>query len=1007
SDKTVTYNGSNHTIVIPTLPSGMSVSSSSVTGKEYDSNHNLSVDVSANQTGSDVITRTNAGVYAITVNFSGGRNYNDTSSSANLTINIADPGNISFLATNAYNGKGWTYDGTTHTITPNAPEGVEITYSYTGTYSGTDNKIKHAGEYTLVANIHGGSNYYDASTSVSFVVTKANLSATLNELVVTYTGSPHTYTLTNKVQGVGEDGQFNPSSCTIVYSYSGKVFVEDDTTEPTGATVSSTGNTATNAGWYSMKLEISTTSDYNTLTISSTNNFRINKANSSFAVSEIWALSGTTFKNPFNFDSITSQIITYTSSDTEKVKIQTSDGVVSFLVTSIINDRTSSTEASEVTITATSKNVATKTFVIHLIPFSYYSSEKDVDYTSSKPNHNGGVLFQATLMPNKIVDGVIMGERETLAVEGIDSWALSSNYEYGPVELEEGIKTIGQYAFEESKITAVLLPSTLTSFGESAFRNSTVTSINIPDGITAITNRCFQGCTSLPTITFPSALKTLGQYAFSGCSLFSAITLPTSVTLIDDGCFYSCTSLQSINIPNGISALSSYCFYNCTSLNNLSIPMSVQTINKYCFYQCTSFSDTVVLPIYLTSIGESAFQKCTGIKNIKFLNEDNSNIHEEDNYYRLSLGSSAFSDCVNLENFDDFICCNPTEKINSNGESTISYDYYVKTKNYGYRSFYNCSSLIGVGVFANGLNLLEYQEDKKEQVMLALSLYGISSNVDALGFRITLLASTGGSNVADAIVMATILSQSFTLHDSKLVIEDKAFYNCQSLLMFDLYSVGADVGAMAFYNCNELYLVKRLNGKVNFQNGAFTNCGNFKNPTRYCCFDETQKITAGSNVFSGSYVFLITLENKVEQVISIFQDCACINDMICRITSSFVVDDEVTYAVRVNDKWAHIFYLKAMVEHSYQSINVTSIGPTIDYAWRAESDYVQEDDWLVKKFWFVEGATVTITYKRTTGMVCYCSFNSDNYFGSVAGSSSNTKSYSFTSNGNYYAKMWT
>ena len=717
SNKTVTYNGNSHTLALPTLPSGMSVASSSVSGKELDSNHNPTKPVSATQNGKNVVTRTNAGNYTITVNFNGGRNYNDTSSSASLIIQTAKL-TISFAKTNAYNGKGWEYDGTPHEVKATVSNGadVSISYSYSGTLSGSDNKFRDVGTYNLTATLNGGPNYFAASASVTFTITKANLSTTLNNETFVYNGSPYTYTLKNGIVGKGNDGIFKVERCSIVYSYTGREFTASDTTEPTGSEVNVNGNTATNAGWYSTKLVITAPlssnniQNYNTLTISGKDNFKITKAPSSFNVSEVWALSGTTFKNPFNFTANTSQTITYTSSDDTKVKVQTNGGETEFLVTSIVNDRTSSTDASQVTITATCNNVAPKYFVVNLIPFNYYKSDKDVDYTSSKPNHNGGVLFPATLMPNKIVDGVITGERETLTVEGIDSWALSSSYEYGPVEIEEGIKELDYSAFYDGKITSVLLPSTLTSLGKQAFLNSTITSIStrrvttssFPDAITTIPDRCFQNCASLSTITFTSTLETLGQYAFSGCTSITQITfpstlrtlktlgqyafsdctkitqikLPTTVTLIDDGCFSSCSSLQTININElSITTLHRLCFNNCTSLNGVQIPTTVTIIENYCFNNCSSWSGALNLPSNLTSIGYSAFKGCKSLTGALTLPSK-----------ITYIGDSAFKNC--------------------SGFTSLTFNCNISTIEYS--TFQNCSSIANTVIIPSNVTSIGY-----------------------------------------------------------------------------------------------------------------------------------------------------------------------------------------------------------------------------------------------------------------------------------------------------------
>lgn len=627
SNKTVTYNGNAHTLALPTLPSGMSVASSSVSGKEYDDNHNPTKPVSATQNGG-MVTRTNAGNYTITVNFNGGRNYNDTSSSATLIIQAANL-TISFAKTNAYNGQGWVYDGTTHEVKATVSNGanVPISYSYTGTLSRSDNNFRDAGTYNLTATLNAGPNYFAASASVTFTITKADLSTTLNNETFVYTGSPHTYTLTNGIVGKGNDGTFAVSRCSIVYSYTGREFAASDTndiTEPTGGKVDVNGNTATNAGRYSMKLVITAplTQDtkiqnYNPLTITGKDNFKITKALSSFAVDKVWVLSSTTFKNPFNFTTNTLQTITYTSSDEAKVQVQKNGGETEFLVTSTLVDRTSSPAASQVTITATCNNVASKSFVVNLIPFTYNSSTKRVTYTSSTPNKDGGVCFERKLLRNKINNGVIQGEQEELLVDAIGSYALSSSLEYGTgaVVIKEGITTIYSSAFKNCKIKSVNNPSTLTAFGEYSFYGCTsLTTVNIPEGITTIPNRCFQNCSLLSPISLPSKLTTLGEYAFSGCTSITQIKLPTTVTLIDDGCFYNCTSLTTININElSITTLHWSCFNNCTSLNGVQIPTTVTIIENSCFNNCSSWSGALNLPSNLTSIGYDAFYNCKSL----------------------------------------------------------------------------------------------------------------------------------------------------------------------------------------------------------------------------------------------------------------------------------------------------------------------------------------------------------------------------------------------------------
>lgn len=515
SNKTVTYNGNAHTLDVPDLTNkGMSVASSSVSGKEYDDNHDPTKPVSATQNGENLVTRTNAGNYTITVNFNGGRNYNDTSSSATLIIQAANL-TISFAKTNDYNGQGWTYDGTTHEVKATVSNGanVSISYSYSGTLSGSDNNFRDAGTYNLTATLNAGPNYFAASASVTFTITKADLSTTLNNETFVYTGSPWTYTLTNGIFGQGDDGTFSADQCSIVYSYTGREFTPSDTEKPTGSEVSVNGNTATNAGWYSMKLVITAplTQDtkiqnYNPLTSTGEDNFKINKAPSSFNVGEVWALSGTTFKNPVKSENVILQSGKFISSDSQKVEVRTSDGETSFYVTTKVVDRTSSTAASQVTITAQFNNYVSSSFVINLVPFSYSESSKTISsYTSSYGNIDGGVLFQHSVSASKIVDSVIQPKESGLNTFTVDSVGgssvLSTEYEYNRVEFSEGIVSVsGYWSFENAKINEIITPSTLTSFGNYAFKGSTAKTLTLKSSSITFNNYALSNMNSLKVI---------------------------------------------------------------------------------------------------------------------------------------------------------------------------------------------------------------------------------------------------------------------------------------------------------------------------------------------------------------------------------------------------------------------------------------------------------------------------------------------------------------------------
>lgn len=995
SNKTVTYNGNEHTLVLPTLPIGMSIASSSVSGKELDSNHNPTKPVSATQNNEPLVGRVNSGNYTITVNFNGGRNYNDTSSSATLIIKPSSL-SISFADTIA---KGWTYDGKPHTISATAPGNVTISYSYTGTLSGSDNEFRDAGTYNLTATLKDNPNYYNSSASVTFTITKADLSTTLNNETFVYTGSPHTYTLTNGIVGQGDDETFSADQCSIVYSYTGREFAASDTndiTEPTGSKVNVNGNTATNAGRYSMKLVITAPlssnniQNYNTLTITGTNNFKITKAPSSFAVYEVWALSDTTFKNPFTIDDCVTNLptITFVSSDSKKVKVQKNGDETEFFVTKDVVDRTScddEKDESKVTITATCNNVAPKYFVVNLIPFTYNSSTKSVTYTSSMPNKDGSVCFERKLLRNKINNGVIQGEREELLVDAIGSYALDSDIQYGAVVIEKDIQTISSSAFRNCKIKSVNNPSTLIAFGEYSFSGcASLTTVNIPYQITEIPNYCFSGCSVLPTISFPNdtKLNTLGQYAFLSCAKLTEITIPTGVTKIDDGCFYNCTLLTTINIPDGISTLHAYCFYNCTSLPNLNIPQTVRTIETGCFEKCTSLGQVLTLPINLRSIGDSAFEGCVGLKKVMFRDEQGTReyryLEEDVTYKNLSIGYRAFRECVNLLFFDDVVVFAPY----SNGAGSI-------TKIISDEAFYNCRNLIHAGASA----VYTEQKDYFGEDVLSLDAKTIIYRYWA---ALTHLETVNLNIGAFAMLIITCENKDYKVEfeESRVSsIGNSAFYNCNYLLI----GFGSGVlGNYAFYNCNYLRLIY-MNESTQTQrigNYCFANCGQYDYPTRLV--NLKKDITAGTRVFNNSYVSLWfnTFSNANQ-----FADCGAKDgEKLCKI--GYYEPPRLSVFMYWHDqKWREMHSI-ALIQQTGINITLTitpTWGPTDSYYLGHGNKYYEPGSsygskaYNVTTYTFLEGANVTLKFKESGGTyIVHCLVDGKQVFNLSSGATEKT-----------------
>lgn len=102
------------------------------------------------------------------------------------------------------------------------------------------------------------------------------------------------------------------------------------------------------------------------------------------------------------------------------------------------------------------------------------------------------------------------------------------------------LATIGANTFaNNSTLTTVILPASVTTIGTKAFYNCTAlksVDMSAATGLTTIKESTFDECTNLYSLKLPEGLRTIGKAAFYRNSL-SEVTIPSTVTVIDDNAF--------------------------------------------------------------------------------------------------------------------------------------------------------------------------------------------------------------------------------------------------------------------------------------------------------------------------------------------------------------------------------------------------------------------------------------------------------------------------------------
>ena len=131
---------------------------------------------------------------------------------------------------------------------------------------------------------------------------------------------------------------------------------------------------------------------------------------------------------------------------------------------------------------------------------------------------NGGLFWKAggpePTEPNKLVYST-NAAGSTIKVNG------------ETVTLEEGENIVLDYpteitsvtATDNTALTAITIPNTMTGINGSAFKNCFyLTNINMPNTITDIYPQAFRDCVRLTSITIPENVKNIYNFAFTGCT---------------------------------------------------------------------------------------------------------------------------------------------------------------------------------------------------------------------------------------------------------------------------------------------------------------------------------------------------------------------------------------------------------------------------------------------------------------------------------------------------------
>ena len=143
--------------------------------------------------------------------------------------------------------------------------------------------------------------------------------------------------------------------------------------------------------------------------------------------------------------------------------------------------------------------------------------------------------------------------RDYFVMQGYDTPWFQYRQTIQTVNIEEGVTSIGNYAFSmfdaECALTSITLPGSVTDIGEYAFawlKSPGLKEFTIPDGVQTLGEGAFYN-SGLETIHLGNGIQTMGYGVFDSSAL-KFVTIPAGVSEVDWTMFWWCSDLQSITV---------------------------------------------------------------------------------------------------------------------------------------------------------------------------------------------------------------------------------------------------------------------------------------------------------------------------------------------------------------------------------------------------------------------------------------------------------------------------
>ena len=303
-------------------------------------------------------------------------------------------------------------------------------------------------------------------------------------------------------------------------------------------------------------------------------------------------------------------------------------------------------------------------------------------------------------------------------------------------------------------------------------------------------------------------------------------------------------NLKNLDIAEvNITALPTQAFYNSKNVEHLILPNTLITIGEEMFYQ--SDLRSVVIPTNVTTVGYSAFKRCSSLTTVTFEKESQLKTIGGDYYY------GAFSDCTALTSIEipaSVETIGNTAFSDCSSLATVTFEKGSRLKTIGNNAYYRCTSLTSIEIPAS------VETIEKKAFMHCSSLATVTFEKGSQ------LKTIAGDSYDGAFSDCTALT-SIEIPASVETIEATAFKRCSKLttITFEKGSLLKTIGGGyyssyyhgAFSDCSSLTSIEIPASVETIEATAFSDCSQLATVT----FEKGSQLKTIGGGYSSSYYY--------------------------------------------------------------------------------------------------------------------------------------------------------